>query len=283
MQNRAPGDRQSLANARMCNGDASDPASLIPRHGDYRHLVDRAAVIHSITGLDNQSSRDSLTLMGKSKNSPKAADWTRLLADPVLAKQLGKLLQICRDTPPEKREKALFEAIREIKSAADKVSTTEEPAIPLPASTAQDITAAAPNAPPFEPDIFTPSWGQDRRTYPRLKCFVAVELKVDGAEAPFWGNVANISLGGCLVEAPGLVEAGKKIEIGLWVSSGNLWVKGVVLTGTVASKAPGTGLRVKFSDMEAVPRETLKQFLKYVESTTKTYANQHGYLAQLRG
>jgi PilZ domain len=217
--------------------------------------------------------------MCKSKNSPKATDWTRLLADPVLARQLGKLLQICRDTPPEKREKALFEAIREIKSAAEKVDAG---ATPLPASTAREITAAVPNPPPFEPDIFTPSWGQDRRTYPRLKCFVAVELKLDGAEAPFWGNVGNISLGGCLVEAPGLVEAGKKIEIGLWVSSGNLWVKGVVLVGTVASNAPSSGVRVKFADMEPAARETLKQFLKYVESTTKTYANQNGYLAQLR-
>jgi len=221
--------------------------------------------------------------MGKSKNSPKAADWTRLLADPILARQLGKLLQICRDTPPEKREKALFEAIREIKTAAEKAASTgAKTATPLPPSTAEDISAAVP-APPFEPDIFTPSWGEDRRTYPRLKCFVAVELKVDGSDAPFWGNVANISLGGCLVEAPGLVEAGKKIEIGLWVSSGNLWVKGVVLIGTVASNAPSSGVRVKFSDMEPTARETLKQFLKYVESTTKTYANQHGYLAQLRG
>ncbi|HTR65184.1 MAG TPA: PilZ domain-containing protein [Terriglobales bacterium] len=217
--------------------------------------------------------------MGKAKSSPKAADWTRLLADPVLAKQLGKLLQICRDTAPENREKALFEAIREIRASSE---GAKPGAAALPEPAAQDVTNTPASAPPFEPDIFTPSWGEDRRRYPRLKCFVAVELKVDGSDKPFWGNVSNISLGGCLVEAPSLVEAGKKIEIGLWISSGNLWVKGVVLTGTVASKAAASGVRVRFSDLEATARETLKQFLKYVETTTKSYHNDHGYLAQLR-
>jgi len=216
--------------------------------------------------------------MGKAKSSPKAADWTRLLSDPILAKQLGKLLQICRDTPPEKREKALFDAIREIRASAQSEGNGKQASEPSP----RDLTNTPATAPPFEPDIFTPSWGQDRRAYPRLKCFVAVELKIDGAEAPFWGNVSNISLGGCLVETPSLIEAGKKIEIGLWISSGNLWVKGVVLTGTVASKAPGSGIRVKFSDMGTPARETLKQFLRYVETTTKTYTSEHGYLAQMR-
>lgn len=248
---------------------------------DHSHLAAREPVIHSNSVPDNQSYRyDQLTFMGKAKSSPKAADWTRLLADPVLAKQLGKLLQICRDTPPERREKALFEAIREIRAAAD---AKPGGAIPLPEPTKQDVTNTPTSAPPFEPDLFTPSWGEDRRRYPRMKCFVAVELKTDGSDKPFWGNVSNISLGGCLVEAPSLVEAGNKIEIGLWISSGNLWVKGVVLTGTVASKAPASGVRVKFTELEATPRETLKQFLKYVETTTKTYNTDHGYLAQLRG
>jgi hypothetical protein len=205
----------------------------------------------------------------------KAADWTRLLADPDLASHLGQLLQICRDAPAETREKALFEAIREIKQGASKhpgKASTNAPQPEKPAS-----------APPFEPDIFTPSWGQDRRRYPRLKCFVAVELRVDGDEKPFWGNLSNISLGGCLVEAPTFVEAGKDIEIGLWVTSGNLWVKGIVLTGRVTSKSSSSGIRVKFAELELPARETLKQLLKFVESTTKDYNTEHGYLAQLKG
>jgi len=218
--------------------------------------------------------------MSKQKTSAKAADWTRLLADPDLASQLGKLLQICRDSSPEKREQALFDAIREIKSAVPAKAGSQTAV--ATAEFSGSVTTATDTAPPFEPDIFTPSWGQDRRKYPRLKCFVAVEFRLQGADAPFWGNLSNISLGGCLVESPTFVDPGKTIEIGLWVTSGNLWVKGIVLTGTVTSKAPASGVRVKFSDLGITERETLKQLLKYVESTTKSYNTEHGYLAQMR-
>jgi hypothetical protein len=34
--------------------------------------------------------------------------------------------------------------------------------------------------------------------------------------------------------------------------------------------------------MEPAERETLRQFLKFVESTTKTYESQQGYLAQMK-
>jgi hypothetical protein len=34
--------------------------------------------------------------------------------------------------------------------------------------------------------------------------------------------------------------------------------------------------------MEASEREALRQFLKFVESITKSYQNQQGYLAQMR-
>ncbi len=56
--------------------------------------------------------------MSDSKSSTAATDWTGLLADPDLARNLGKLLQIYRDAPPEKREQALLAAMREIKQAS---------------------------------------------------------------------------------------------------------------------------------------------------------------------
>ena len=57
--------------------------------------------------------------MGNSKpNSATGMDWTGLLADPDLARNLGKLLQTYRDAPPERREEALLAAMREIKKEA---------------------------------------------------------------------------------------------------------------------------------------------------------------------
>jgi hypothetical protein len=216
-----------------------------------------------------------------------SADWTKLLVDPDLVSHLGELLQTYRDAAPENREQALLSAMQNIKKRAAEEHKPEKgtppaPAQPVTQAMAAAAVAPAPEPPPFEPDIFTPSWGQDRRKYPRMRCFVAVELHVEGSSSPIWGNLANTSMGGCFVESVTPVNPGANVEIGLWVSSGKIWVKGVALSGVVTKSAPTYGIRVKFSNLEAGERETLKQFLKYVENSTKGYQAQHGYLAQMK-
>ena len=112
--------------------------------------------------------------MSKPEIAAVSTDWTNLLKDPEIASHLGELLQVYREAAPEQRNQALVEAMRKIKYPATQVAAppaTTEPVIPQPKEIAAQV------APPFEPDIFTPSWGQDRRRYPRLKCFVAVDRK----------------------------------------------------------------------------------------------------------
>jgi len=228
--------------------------------------------------------------------SPESADWTHLLTDPDLVSHLGKLLKTYREAPPEQREQALLEAMREIKSGqANKTSAgspfrpTSHPA-PTPATAPTNVSPAmaaaavapAPDPPPFEPDIFTPNWGQDRRMYPRLKCFVAVEIHIKGSATPIWGNLSNTSMGGCFVESVTPIGAGEDVEIGLWLASGKIWVKGMVLNGVVTKSTPSFGIRVRFAPIEGAGRESLRHFLKFVESTTKGYQKDHGYLAQLK-
>jgi len=221
--------------------------------------------------------------MSEPKSSAASADWTHLLTDPDLVSHLGKLLQTYRDAAPENREQALLEAMRDIKLGAHKSKSSAVAAeSQLSAELAAAAAAPAPTPPPFEPDIFTPNWGQDRRRYPRLKCYVAVEMRVQGTSTPIWGNLSNTSIGGCFVESVTPVSAGAEMEIGLWLSSGKIWVKGMVLNGVVTKSTPSFGLRVKFAPMEHNEREALRQFLKFVESTTKGYESQNGYLAQLR-
>jgi hypothetical protein len=208
------------------------------------------------------------------------ADWTQLLADPDLAGHLAELLKVYREASPEKREKALVNAMREIKGKSAKRSATDAAA---EAVAGPATTTTPPDAtPPFEPDIFTPSWGQDRRRYPRMKCFVAVELRLDNSAAPIWGNLSNTSIGGCFVETATPVPTGVKVEIGLWVANGKLWVKGLILNGVVTQSSPCFGVRVRFADLEPTEREVLRQFLKFVENTTKGYSSEHGYLAQMK-
>jgi len=194
-------------------------------------------------------------------------DWTRLLTDPALVEHLGTLLQTYREAPPEKREEALLAAMREIKNKP--ATKTKEAGTPDALTPVQAPTPVTPSAtPPFEPDIFTPSWGQDRRRFPRIRCFVAVELKIDGSETPVWGNLSNTSMGGCYVETVTPVKSGADVQIGLWVASGKIWVKGLILNGIVIKSNPAFGVRVRF-DLDAAQREPLKQFLKFVESSTK--------------
>ncbi len=215
-------------------------------------------------------------------NAAAGTDWTGLLADPDLARNLGKLLQIYRDAPPEGREQALLAAMREIKQGAASGTATATSAKAASEPAAQPLPTPASATPPFEPDIFSPNWGQDRRRHPRIKCFVAVELRVDDAAAPIWGNLSNTSLGGCQVETAAHVSGGAKVEIGLWVASGKIWVKGLALTGVVTRSAPAGGVRIRFAGLDPAEKENLRQFLKYVQETTRASKSENSYLQLLK-
>ena len=214
--------------------------------------------------------------MTETKTSRPGVDWTKLLTDPDIVSHLAELLQAYRNAEPARRDQVLRETMRNIKSEAAEA----QPSLKM---SPEALTTNAPAAtPPFEPDIFTPCWGQDRRRYPRMKCFVAVELRVEGSPKPVWGNLSNTSLGGGFVETATPLKTGVKLEIGLWVANGNIWVKGLVLSGIVTRISPTFGVRLKFDNMESSERETLRQFLKFVESTTKSYQSQQGYLALMK-
>jgi hypothetical protein len=225
--------------------------------------------------------RATISMSNSKPNAAAGTDWTGLLADPDLARNLGKLLQTYRDAPPESREEALLASMREIKrgasSGATAADSTKETTKPAP----QPLPTAASATPPFEPDIFSPSWGQDRRRHLRIKCFVAVELRVNDADAPIWGNLSNTSLGGCQVETASHISGGAKVEIGLWVASGKIWVKGLALNGVVTRSAPAGGVRVRFA-MDPVEKENLRQFLKYVQETTRASKSESSYLQLLK-
>jgi len=227
--------------------------------------------------------------MSNSRPTPAAGtDWTRLLTDPDLARNLGKLLQAYRDAPPERREQALIEAMRAIKeessgraivaTSTQTATSTDAANVPLPS-----LPSPATAVPPFEPDLFSANWGQDRRRHPRIKCFVAVELRVNEGDAPIWGNLSNTSMGGCQIETATAVSGGAKVEIGLWVASGKIWVKGLALNGVVSRSVPAAGgVRVRFAGMEPAEKENLRQFLKYVQEATKASNSEKSYLQMLK-
>jgi hypothetical protein len=222
----------------------------------------------------------------------KGSDWTRLLTDPDLVSHLGKLLETYRDVPPEQREAALLRAMRQIKDAAVKDREAQKMvehknvpvAAPAPPAPPAELQHPEPvdGTPPFEPDLYRSELESGRRRFQRIKCYVAVEIHVEGIEAPVWGNLANVGRGGCLVETPGPVPSGKALEIGLWVASGKIWVKGVIISGVATRSAPSFGVRVKFSEAELSEKQHLREFLKFVEKTARQSHSGSAYVAQLK-
>ncbi len=219
------------------------------------------------------------------KVPPKGSDWTRLLTDPDLVSHLGKLLQTYREVPVEERETALLRTMREIKDAAVSARAAREN-LPVAAEPAPPAELHHPEptneTPPFEIDLLTPQRGSDRRRYYRIRCYVAVEIHVEGIEEPVWGNLANVSRGGCMVETASAVPTGRALDIGLWVASGKIWVKGVIISGVATHSAPSFGVRVKFSEAELSEKEHLREFLKFVESTARKSQSGKAYVAKLK-
>lgn len=205
-------------------------------------------------------------------------DWTGILSDPDLVRQVGRLLQAYREAPPEKREEALLKAMREVKAEAALATGQEMQVQPTP----EAVPTPSSETPPFEPDLFSRNWGSDRRSHPRIKCFVAVEIRVDDSPTPLWGNLANTSVGGCLVETATPVSPGAKVEVGLWLANGKIWVKGFALNGIVTRSGRATGVRVKFDTLSPAEKDSLKQFLKFVQDTTRASQSENSYLQLLK-
>lgn len=205
-------------------------------------------------------------------------DWTRILSDPDLVRHVGKLLQAYREAPPNQREDALLKAMREIKSGASAKDSPAKEQAPTP----RPIPTPSSATPPFEPDLFTPNWGNDRRRHPRMKCFVAVEIRVDESPTPIWGNLSNTSVGGCLVETATNIKPGSHVEIGLWLPNDKIWVKGFALSGIITRNGPGNGVRIRFEGMIPAERDSLRQFLKFVQESTRTLNTESSYLQLLK-
>ena len=111
--------------------------------------------------------------------------------------------------------------------------------------------------PPFEPDLFASPTPADRRRLHahEMQCgrrdsCRRHSIRRSGAT---WSNVGR---GGCLVETARLVPANKALEIGLWVASGKIWVKGVVISGVSQHSTPSFGAARKVFASRAVGKGT---------------------------
>jgi diguanylate cyclase (GGDEF)-like protein/putative nucleotidyltransferase with HDIG domain len=116
---------------------------------------------------------------------------------------------------------------------------------------------------------------KNRRTYPRIKCRVTIELQAFGEDRPVLGNLTDISLGGCFIETSVILAAGTKLKLVFSIDDGKLQAEGQVLRID-----PGSGVAVQFTDMNREDRAKIQHVMEYVQNATAIYDNR--YFAKLR-
>jgi hypothetical protein len=89
-------------------------------------------------------------------------------------------------------------------------------------------------------------------------------------------------MGGCQVETAAHISGGAKVEIGLWIATGKIWVKGLALNGVVTRSAPAAGVRIRFAGMDPTEKENLRLFLKYVQESARASTSEVSYLKLLK-
>jgi diguanylate cyclase (GGDEF)-like protein len=115
---------------------------------------------------------------------------------------------------------------------------------------------------------------KNRRAQPRLVCRVTVTFEVEGSNLPILGNLSNVSLSGCYIETGALIYSSAKVRISFASNDDSLQTQGTVVRST-----PGAGVGIAF--VESEDRTKLHRILEHVESATKFYDRELGYIARM--
>ena len=116
---------------------------------------------------------------------------------------------------------------------------------------------------------------KNRRTYPRMKCRLTIELRAEGGDRPVLGHLTDISLGGCFVKTSVILPAGTRLKLTFSMDDGKLQAEGSVLR-----LDPGTGVAVSFGDVNRGDRANIQRVMEYVQHATAAYDDR--YFSKLR-
>jgi diguanylate cyclase (GGDEF)-like protein/putative nucleotidyltransferase with HDIG domain len=111
---------------------------------------------------------------------------------------------------------------------------------------------------------------KDRRSHPRMKCRVTIEMQTAAGATPLFANLTDVSLGGCFVETSTILAPGSKIKLGFSMDDPTLSAEGVV-----ARLDPGSGVAVQFREANREGRERMFKILEFVQKTTAFYNSRY--------
>jgi diguanylate cyclase (GGDEF)-like protein/putative nucleotidyltransferase with HDIG domain len=96
---------------------------------------------------------------------------------------------------------------------------------------------------------------KDQRLHARMKCRLTIELHPQGG-GPVFGNLIDISLGGCYVETSAILPPGSNVGLVFSIDDGALSAD-----GTIARIHPGSGVAVQFKEMSRESRDKMYRIL----------------------
>jgi diguanylate cyclase (GGDEF)-like protein/putative nucleotidyltransferase with HDIG domain len=110
---------------------------------------------------------------------------------------------------------------------------------------------------------------KDQRLHTRMKCRLTIELHPQGG-GPIFGNLIDISLGGCYVETSAILAPGSNVGLVFSIDDGALSAD-----GTIARIHPGSGVAVQFKEMSRESRDKMYRILEFVQSSTTVYNDRY--------
>jgi diguanylate cyclase (GGDEF)-like protein/putative nucleotidyltransferase with HDIG domain len=113
---------------------------------------------------------------------------------------------------------------------------------------------------------------KDQRMHARMNCRLTIELHPQPGDGPVFGNLIDISLGGCYVETSVILTPGSNLKLVFSIDDAD---GALSAEGTVARIHPGSGVAVQFKEMSRESREKMYRILDFVQSTTMLYNNRY--------
>jgi hypothetical protein len=117
-----------------------------------------------------------------------------------------------------------------------------------------------------------------QRRYPRIKCFIAVQMRPESDHGLVLGNLSDVSLGGCGVEGANHVGEGTQVALCPLTAAGELWVKGVVANSRFSEGTGSFHLGVRFlEECPASLDHNIQGFVDFVEQAATRQNSGGGY------
>jgi diguanylate cyclase (GGDEF)-like protein len=111
---------------------------------------------------------------------------------------------------------------------------------------------------------------KNRRLYARMRCRITIELQPENGPGPVFGNLIDISLGGCYVETSGIFPPGTNLRLVFSIDDGQLHAD-----GTVARIHPGSGIAIQFKELNREDKGRMHRILEFVQNSTTFYDNRY--------